>query len=34
MKTKQLEWVTSFEEALELAKESGKPIYIDFFNPD
>ncbi len=27
----EIKWVTSFEEGLRLAKEQGKPVFIDFF---
>lgn len=34
MKTKQWEWTATFEEARKEAETSGRPIYVDFFNPD
>jgi len=28
-----INWITSFEAALEKAKETGQPVLLDFFNP-
>jgi hypothetical protein len=33
MKTQGRTWAPSFDEALERAKGSGKPLYVDFYNP-
>lgn len=33
MKTKEMKWAASYDEALARAQESGLPLYIDFFNP-
>jgi len=30
----QIEWITSMDEALKRAKSEGKPILLDFFNPN
>jgi len=29
----EIPWLTSFDSALQLAKQQGKPILLDFYNP-
>lgn len=32
-KTDAIPWQTSFDSALQLAKQQGKPVLLDFYNP-
>ncbi len=32
-KSAQIPWVSSFDTALQLAKQQNKPIFLDFYNP-
>jgi hypothetical protein len=34
MKTKDVKWATSFDDALAAAKQADRPVYVDFFSPD
>ncbi len=33
MRTDELKWARSLDEALEQADERALPVYVDFFNP-
>jgi len=32
-KPREIPWLTSFDRALQLAKQQGKPVLLDFYNP-
>lgn len=32
-KSVEIPWLKNFDQALQLAKQQGKPVLLDFFNP-